>query len=1106
MSNPPRSKSLVPLIILLLVIILGESYALLLEYQNNEFLRDYVATNTTLVATRFAGLLIAALGAAYLAHLASRAGPLSRPRRVSRRIVSLSPLIIGVFAILLWFAVFNQFVPGSTLYFELYLVGVLLAISAGLMVRDRITLRMAVRNFNRRKANMAIIIVGLMIGTAMISGSLVTGDTLTELFTKGAYYGYGYADEVVYARNPITFGYQYFNASLYQGLSTRLTSDSQAGKYVLGVTPEILDVVSVNDTDKGLVQTGATLIGTYPNATTSLGDFHAADKSIISSNLASTETIINDKAARDLNATVGDTIRVNSAQVLPFQIVGIAVSDARGSFSQGDNIFVTLSMAQQLTSHLGLVNFLAITNTGGLRDSIQYSQTVGLAANQTLNQLQQSVTPCKSSTTSTPGTPTGACAYAQKKAAVDRATDGAKSLSNFFLIFSSFSIIAGVVLIVNIFVMLAEERKSEMGMARAVGMKRGQLIKLFLFEGSFYAAGAALVGVFAGIGIGYVILYFIARLFSTFAQASFSQVLDSFTVTTASLFTAFTAGLLITFFTILIASWRVSKLNIIRAIRNISEPPRGKRTYTLLLVLGFLLIAAGSFLFRDSFSARSALEALVGPSLLVFGLGLMLSRFIRNRFAFTFIGVGLLVLWGVPNFSWQNPVINGYDLSVYVYLAGGFIMVLASILLIAYNTPLILRFFHLFYRGRKILTAIFRVALSYPENKRFRTAATVGMFALILFTVSALASIIQEQNATLDKIVKQQTGGYDILALTVPVSNLTQTIQANSALRNDLAAVTPFTTLELSWAQDSQLGRNFTQPLLAGADPDAVGQANFFTTNAFNMTSIARGYSSPRAVWDTVRTNTSYAVWSNGANVLGPGQNGNPNPGDTLVLYLQAPSGTLVSKSVKILGIVNSINGIIVSSHLLRDTYSVQTSSLSLMIVKSGVDPVPVSNLLRRTFLSIDMQTVVIPVVIAQGIAIFSSFLSLFEGFLGLGLVVGIAGLGIISVRSVVERRVEIGVLRALGFRRRMVLATFFLESSYVALLGILIGVVLGVYLAYVLTISQNSPFTGIPFVIPWQSILEIGGISYALAILATLSSARRASRIPPAEALRYSE
>src|SRR5437773_10114462 len=91
------------------------------------------------------------------------------------------------------------------------------------------------------------------------------------------------------------------------------------------------------------------------------------------------------------------------------------------------------------------------------------------------------------------------------------------------------------------------------------------------------------------------------------------------------------------------------------------------------------------------------------------------------------------------------------------------------------------------------------------------------------------------------------------------------------------------------------------------------------------------------------------------------------------------------------------------------------------------------------------MQTIAIAPLISDFIQIGQSFLGIFEAFLALGLVVGIAGLGIISIRSVVERRKEIGVLRAIGFRKRMILAAFLLENSYVALLGIMIGIILGI-------------------------------------------------------------
>ena len=57
---------------------------------------------------------------------------------------------------------------------------------------------------------------------------------------------------------------------------------------------------------------------------------------------------------------------------------------------------------------------------------------------------------------------------------------------SFFTTFGSFSIAAGILLIFLIFVMLAAERRGELGIARAVGTRRGHLVQMFLFEGIAY--------------------------------------------------------------------------------------------------------------------------------------------------------------------------------------------------------------------------------------------------------------------------------------------------------------------------------------------------------------------------------------------------------------------------------------------------------------------------------------------------------------------------------------------------------------------------------------------------------------------------------------------
>ena len=68
-----------------------------------------------------------------------------------------------------------------------------------------------------------------------------------------------------------------------------------------------------------------------------------------------------------------------------------------------------------------------------------------------------------------------------------------------FGIFGSFSIMVGLLLIFLVFVMLAASRMTEMGIARAIGTKRRQLVQSFVFEGAAYAFLASVAGVVLGI-------------------------------------------------------------------------------------------------------------------------------------------------------------------------------------------------------------------------------------------------------------------------------------------------------------------------------------------------------------------------------------------------------------------------------------------------------------------------------------------------------------------------------------------------------------------------------------------------------------------------------
>ncbi|MGB2884906.1 MAG: FtsX-like permease family protein, partial [Dehalococcoidia bacterium] len=169
-----------------------------------------------------------------------------------------------------------------------------------------------------------------------------------------------------------------------------------------------------------------------------------------------------------------------------------------------------------------------------------------------------------------------------------------------------------------------------------------------------------------------------------------------------------------------------------------------------------------------------------------------------------------------------------------------------------------------------------------------------------------------------------------------------------------------------------------------------------------------------------------------------------------------------------------------------------------------GVDAEATTKALKVRFLEHGMQAEVLEEEIREATSISQMFNNLLQGFMGLGLVVGIAAVGVIAARSVVERRQQIGILRAIGFQKGMVQLSFLLESSFIALLGIALGVGLGAALSYNLINSVAEDIEGMKYSVPWLNIVVLVIIAYGASLLTTYLPARQASNVYPAEALRY--
>jgi lipoprotein-releasing system permease protein len=141
--------------------------------------------------------------------------------------------------------------------------------------------------------------------------------------------------------------------------------------------------------------------------------------------------------------------------------------------------------------------------------------------------------------------------------------------------------------------------------------------------------------------------------------------------------------------------------------------------------------------------------------------------------------------------------------------------------------------------------------------------------------------------------------------------------------------------------------------------------------------------------------------------------------------------------------------------------------------------------------------------------------------FIILTLIIAVAAFNLVStlVMTVTDKQADIAILRTLGSSPRSIMKIFMVQGALVGVMGTLVGVGLGVLVA--LNIDVIVPFIehllGVQFLskdvylisempsdLRWPDVFKIGGVSVLLAFVATLYPSFAASRVKPAEALRY--
>ncbi|HUP87271.1 MAG TPA: FtsX-like permease family protein [Acidimicrobiales bacterium] len=947
--------------------------------------------------------------------------------------------------------------------------------------RKPVLRRLAVRNASRRPRETALILLGALLGTAIITGSATVGDTLGSSIRQGAFTQLGPIDEIV--RSP------------------GLESEAPLVAAVRAAPQDDIDgILPIRAIDAAIATAEGTEAKAEPNASLLEIDFAAAREfggdpeatGIDGPTPAPGHAAIGKDLARLLDVRVGDTVDAFAFgakrtftidAVLPRRgVAGLHF----GFGSSSPNLFVTPGTIADLVAANPAVgsppgSMVAVSNRGGVIDGADLSSRVTTTA------LEPAIAE------------SGLPAHSQsaKVDLLDAAEAQGKSFTQLFTSLGTFSALAGILLLISIFIMLAEERKTELGMLRAVGLKRAGLVGSFSLEGWMYAVGAAALGTIAGLGVGRAIVFVTAGIFS--GEGRFALELN-YTATRASIQQGFFLGFLFSLVTVLATSWWISRLNVIRAIRDLPEPttkPHSVLFRAARLALRLVLAAAGAFLTLGGISGKAPAPLLLGPPVLLLGVALLVRSFLNKRAVDT-IAAALSLLWASFCFDVAGEVFNSPDISLFVL--DGVILTVAGVMLVSRHQSLIGSVVRRIGGGSRNMSL--RLGLAYPLAKAFRTSLILSTFTLVMFTLVSMTLFSDVFSNQIDDLTRDISGGFDGQAF----SNTSNPAPVDAIRGTEgVVAVAPLTTAgaQFDLPKNDVRGEEpaFRFGFMAGYDDV------FVEGGPPSLGDRLPRFASEDAVWRAVLADPSLVIVSESflqdrggpprttVRVGDPVLVRNPETNETHQLQVAALADTGFGGSPAYLGAdaVRAVSGTRAVTNLVR------------FKTAPGVDPEAVARRLDAAFLANGLDASSFRQQVADGLATQQQFLRLMQGYLSLGLIVSVAGIGVVMVRAVRERRREVGVLRSLGFETKQVRRAFVAESSFVALEGIFLGTGLAIMSTWRL-LTSGAFGDGLEFSVPLGSILVIVGLAFVATLAATASPAQQASRIRPAVALRIAD
>jgi len=1064
--------------------------------------------------------------------------------------------------------------------------------------------KFGLRNIPRRGLQSGLVIVGLALATLITTAAFVTGDTVDHSLTADSYQTFGRSDIDISWTGERSFDRDsgaavegeavYANRSAVDALEAEFASDSDIAAFLPFLTvPAPVTNIRTGDAKPSMQLTGVDFERLNRAGGLTLLNGETADPAQLGEN----GVFLSQRAAEDLLARPGDMLTVHLGETTHSVLVVAIVENEIASGVLGlsysnvpGGIVLPLERAYEIGGFEGdEISSLTVSLNG---DEARVRELADPVADRIRAYLSGEGSQLFATSTGTSG---AVDVITAKNDAIEEAEATGNLFTTFFLVLGLFSMAAGVMLIFMIFVMLASERRAEMGMARAVGAQRSHLVQSFLAEGMAYSLLAGVIGVAAGVLASWLLVDVLLK-----AVGGDYFALIEMQVRPTALVIGYSLGVVLTFVTVIFASMKASHVNIVAAIRSLPDDRRheGKRKtrwgWVLAGIPALVVPPLGIWwLFRKGIGlpwawilgpigvVSGALLMALGKSsemLFIFSFGISLiplslaaiARQLRApaRPLWTTVGIVMAAYWLMPG-SMHETLFGKLNGNIEMFVISGVMIVISFTLIIVFNARLLTGLFgggnegwksyrvalglgavaavlglggyilrntgdglgELLYLASGLVVPLgllaaaaarfpalapaLKMAIAYPLSNRFRTGMTIAMFSLIVFSLTVFSVLLANfDTAFLGGDARANMDVVTTAGGTTPVTDVPAALEQQGSTAASQIEGSGRTTIASSPQQVGQPGLD--NP---GYYPVVGADDGFYSDLGTTLDAFAAGYGSEAEVMEAVRANPLLALVD--SSVPGVGFNDSWDwsaDGVTITedrfeafeIEVTDPE-TGKSTTLTVVGVLRSqlpsatVAGIYVNEAAYTALLGEPEYRRGYLRLSEGADSSEVTRQIESALAVQGVEAESVDKIFEDMSATNTAFNRMFQAFMALGLFVGIAGLGVIAFRSVVERRQQIGMLRAIGFQRATVTLTFLLESSFVAVMGILSGVVGGSILGRnLLTSPDFTEGADISFAMPWVEIIFVISAAFVFSLAMTWWPSRGASRVPVAEALRY--